>query len=176
MHPSNYGRSVVKGNSVRDALNRGYRLGFTSGGEHEGVGVTAVYAEKLTREAIFNALKKRHTYGTTGARIFLDFRVDGHLMGEEFKSKNKTPVITLNITGTSDIKSIKLVRSGMVLKEWKDAGKKVQLKWTDDSLSKTKKKNNHYYYGSVSQEDGEIPTRPQPWTQPHLNISRDQIG
>ncbi len=44
-------------------------------------GLAAVYAEELTREAVFDALHARRTYGTTGARMLLDFSVGGIPMG-----------------------------------------------------------------------------------------------
>ncbi|MEE2636785.1 MAG: DUF3604 domain-containing protein, partial [Acidobacteriota bacterium] len=46
-------------------------------------GLAAVSAPELTREAIFDGLHARRTYGTTGARILLDFRVNDAPMGSE---------------------------------------------------------------------------------------------
>ena len=47
-----------------------------------GEGLVAAYAEKLTRESIMEAFKARRTYGVSGDRIELDFRLNGHWMGE----------------------------------------------------------------------------------------------
>lgn len=151
MYPTNYGRRSRPGCSVVDALNRGYRLGFTSGGEHEGVGVTAVYAPELTRESIFDALMARHTYGTTGARIVLDFRVDGHLMGEEIEFR-ETPTISVKTRGTSPIESVRFMRDGELLQEWKNPGTQVEIEWIDRPLPL----GPHYYYAVISQSDGEM--------------------
>jgi hypothetical protein len=78
----------------QDVLAMGYRFGVTADGDdHMGkpgghvatagapglnehysrLGLTAVYASELTRPAIWEALKSRRTYGTTGARIVVDF-------------------------------------------------------------------------------------------------------
>jgi len=46
-------------------------------------GVAAVFANELTREAVFEALKAGACYGTTGERILLDFRCNGAPMGSE---------------------------------------------------------------------------------------------
>src|SRR5690606_34136385 len=46
-----------------------------------GGGLTCVLAESLTREAVFEALRQRHCYGTTGARMDLSFSVNGAVMG-----------------------------------------------------------------------------------------------
>ena len=37
-------------------------------------GLTCFYAEELTRDGIFDCLRKRHHYGTTGTRLHLDVR------------------------------------------------------------------------------------------------------
>lgn len=37
-------------------------------------GLTCFYAEELTRDAIFDCLRRRHHYGTTGTRLHLDVR------------------------------------------------------------------------------------------------------
>ena len=41
------------------------------------------WAPELTREAVFDALHARRTYGTTGRRILLDFRVNDAPVGSE---------------------------------------------------------------------------------------------
>ncbi|HBQ64903.1 MAG TPA: hypothetical protein DD727_08325, partial [Clostridiales bacterium] len=156
MDPSNYNRRTVKNHSVRYGLNRGYKFGFTSGGEHEGVGVTAVYARELTREAIFEALQKRHTYGTTGDHIVVDFRINGHLMGSDIKIANGDPAVYINVAGTDMIKNIQLIRDGKCIKEWAPKGKDVCLEWVDDTLNKTQNVHHHYYYIVLTQANGEM--------------------
>lgn len=48
-------------------------------------GVTGVWAAENSREAIFDALRARRCYAFMGnQRISLDFRINGHYMGEEF--------------------------------------------------------------------------------------------
>ena len=155
MYPDNYGRSVTKDHSVGEALRRGYRIGFTSGGEHEGVGVTAVYAEELTRESIFAALKARHTYGTTGAHIALDFRVNGHLMGEEIPCV-ETPSVQIRVRGTCEISNIRLMRDGESIHEWNDPDIGAEIDWVDTSLCGDEMTKSHYYYAAITQSDGEM--------------------
>lgn len=72
--------------SVERALALGHRLGFiASSDNHDGwlgnprsrlgrpAGITAFWAPALTRGDIFEALRDRGTYATTGARIIVDF-------------------------------------------------------------------------------------------------------
>jgi hypothetical protein len=47
-------------------------------------GLTCFYAEELTRDGIFDCLRKRHHYGTTGTRLHLDVRADFPTGGELF--------------------------------------------------------------------------------------------
>ena len=83
----------VRGQHVIDALRRGYQLGFMGGGDvHDGrpgealhalsypdqdhvpwpQGLTACLAPKLSRGAIFDAIRDRRTYATTNNRTYLD--------------------------------------------------------------------------------------------------------
>jgi hypothetical protein len=44
-------------------------------------GLTCALASELNRDAIFDALRRRQCYGTTGPRIVLSFEIDRHPMG-----------------------------------------------------------------------------------------------
>lgn len=75
---------------LHDALSKGYRVGVIShsddhkgrpGATHPGAssfgaigGLTCYLMPELTRDALFETLRRRHHYGTTGTRIFLDVR------------------------------------------------------------------------------------------------------
>ncbi len=92
--PSRIYRSVP-GNFVRDALDRGYRFGFLGSSDghdgHPGLahlasptgGLAAILAEEATREAVYEALRQRHVYATSGPRILLRVSYGGHRMGSE---------------------------------------------------------------------------------------------
>ena len=47
-------------------------------------GLTCFYAEELTRDGIFDCLRKRHHYGTTGTRMHLDVRAIFPTSGQLF--------------------------------------------------------------------------------------------
>jgi hypothetical protein len=75
---------------LHDALNLGHRVGVVcNSDDHKGRpgmtspgasmfgaigGLTCLWMPELTRKAVFQALRKRHCYGTTGTRIYLDVR------------------------------------------------------------------------------------------------------
>ena len=62
--------------------------------------MTGAYATELTRPAIFEAIRKRRSYATTGEPIQVEFRVNGHLMGSEIDSLDG-PVVEGAAEGTA---------------------------------------------------------------------------
>lgn len=155
MEPEAYGRKSTQNHSVRYGLNRGYHFGFTSGGEHEGVGVTAIYASGATREEIFDALKARRTYGTTGDRIVLEYRVNGKLMGSEIESA-ENPVLEVTVFGTAKIRDIRIVRDGKTLKTIPCGAKDHRLQFVDTEFAQFASGSEHYYYVVIAQENDEM--------------------
>jgi hypothetical protein len=116
---------------LEEALQRGYKVGFTGGsddvmgrpgashpGNHLGRnlpnGLTAVYARELTREALWEAIRARRCYATTGPRILLSVTADGHPMGEEFATQ-APPTIEVEVTGTLALEAVELFRGLQVI-------------------------------------------------------------
>ena len=118
---------------LRDAIARGYRIGFTCGSDdhkgrpgaaHPGAGafgvyggLTCVWATELSRAALWEALRARRCYGTTGPRIGLRFQVDGHPMGAEIEATGK-PRIKAEIAGTAAIERVDLFRGLELVQTW----------------------------------------------------------
>jgi len=111
---------------LEDALRRGYRVGFIGGsdgytgrpgGEYPGHlerrfakgGLTGLYAEELTVEGVLAALKARHAYGTTGARILARMDADGHPMGDTYSSRD-CPILSGFVAGTAPLESVEVHR------------------------------------------------------------------
>lgn len=116
-------------------------------------GISAVYAKALTREEIFAALRARRCYATTGARIQLDFRVNGHLMGERFRVQNpeRCPKIEVSVKGTSRITKVEVVRNGDVIYGVRGGGAKEEnIEFVDHNVAQ----QENYYYARVMQADG----------------------
>ena len=84
-----------------------------------GLGLTAVLAPELTREAIFDAIAARRTYATTGSRILLDFRVAGELMGGELEHPPETPLrVEANVVGTNTLHLVEVLRGDLATETW----------------------------------------------------------
>jgi hypothetical protein len=140
---------------VQDALRRGYRLGFIASGDHQnmGEGLAAVLVLEVSRAGIVEALRARRCYGTTGDKIFVDFRVDGHFMGQELTSPLPSE-IQLAVDGTDALSSVTVFCNGQVVMEKKEESlggeKNIQLRFTD------KTRGSRYYYLRAQQRNGEI--------------------
>lgn len=178
---SAWGDSEVGGaHSVRAALDRGHRLGFTGGtdshdgrpgtGPHEfnhGSGLTAVYADEHSRDGIFEALHERRTYATTGARLLLDVDVNGLSMGRERVATDDdrdSRAVEVRVAGTRDVDGVDVVRNGEVVATRAPDGERAALTWTDDSsLDEHLHSRDHpdgrhsaYYYVRVRQSDRHV--------------------
>jgi hypothetical protein len=109
---------------LRDALRRGYRVGVVAGSDdHMGRpgrsspgrndrrfvrgGLTAVYADELSRRGLFDALHARRCYATTGARILLRVAVDGRVMGASYTTATP-PTIHYDVAGTAPIERVEV--------------------------------------------------------------------
>ncbi len=88
--------SMVEGKFIQDGLARGYRFGFVGASDYHNcfsslldeVGLTGAYVTSLSLGGLHEAYKKRRTFALTGGRIVVDFRCNGHLMGEEIQSRD----------------------------------------------------------------------------------------
>jgi hypothetical protein len=101
---------------AQDLWNTGQLVGtIASSDDHRSqpgrpqMGLAAVFAPELTREAVFDALRSRRAYGTTGERILLDFSVNGTSMGGEAKTEGP-PKLTVWAYGTDQISLFEVLR------------------------------------------------------------------
>jgi len=154
----------VAGNFVRDALNRGYALGFVGSGDshdgHPGLahigsasgGLAAVVAEDLTREGLRRALQDRRTYATNGPRILLDVKLAGHAMGRSLAvaSLGDEPGLVVDVVGTAELDRVDIVRSGAVVASAEGEGRSDLL----ISYPVRALRAGEYVYVRVVQRDG----------------------
>lgn len=76
--------------------------------QHAG-GLACVWTTDNTREGVWEALENRRTYATAGTRILLDFKADGHWMGEEY-SASEPPTFVVKVAGMNTVESVELVK------------------------------------------------------------------
>ena len=115
---------MCRGGCWQDALKRGAKMGcIAASDDHQMTnglitdaadinrfpGITGVLCEENTTDSIFRALKTRRCYGFMGGRMWIDFRINGHYMGEEFTS-NEDRHIYFNVTADAPIEKIMIVK------------------------------------------------------------------
>lgn len=135
-------------------LREGYRYGFVCNSDghkgHVGTnGLTAVFAKALTREAILDAYRRRHVYGTTNARIRLIVTGNGHLMGDVVPN---TPDkrLEIDVVGENRLKRIDLYRNAELYRRIAPEGKRFH-----DVITVQEAPPSHWYV-RVTQIDNHI--------------------
>ena len=165
--------SAVEGAFVRDAIDRGYHLGFIGSGDghdgHPGLthldpvyptgGLAAVLSDELNRPALLEALRARRAYATSGHRIVLRTALGAARMGQAVRAAELGPEATLFVQahGTAPILGVEVVRSGEVVAGLAGDGSPDFL--TAATLSELAA--GEYVYVRVVQEDGG-----QAWSSP----------
>ncbi|MCX5996362.1 MAG: DUF3604 domain-containing protein [Chloroflexi bacterium] len=170
------------GSYVREALAKGFKLGIIAGGDNHwargsksfGTGITqdypnglqAVMATDLTRAGLYEAMWQRHTYGTTGARIIIDFKVNGSLMGSEIRADNGNPPrIYYMVKGTAPVQKIEIWKysksKGYEVFNFEGKGMlAAESQFSDNEFSQ-----DSFYFMKVVQEDGNVAWSSPVWVQ-----------
>jgi hypothetical protein len=155
----------VAGHFARDALARGYRLGFLgSGDRHDGHpgafahdpaegGLAAILSEDRTREGVLRALRERRVYATNGARIVLRVALGGTPIGGTLPlapGARSREMLFIAISGSAPLETAEVVRSGRIVDRVRLEGKlDVALSSELSDLSA-----GEYVYVRVAQADG----------------------
>jgi hypothetical protein len=158
---------AVPGNFVRDALDRGYRLGFVGSGDshdgHPGLaqlasltgGLAAILTEDLTREGVLAALRQRRVYATSGPRIFLRTALGQSPMGGTLRLGGRPEAseeLFVHVVGTAPIDRVELIRSGAIADAVETKGLlEVMLRRSVGSL-----RAGEYVYVRIRQSDGQL--------------------
>jgi hypothetical protein len=146
---------------VWNAWAKGYKLGVQASSDHASthLSYTCVIAEDSTREALIDAMRKRHTYAAT-RNILLDYRVraDGKtwLQGDELRT-GSVPELWAKIRGTGPLKQVVVVRDNNYVYAHEPEGSEFELSFRDAALTP----GEHYYYVRVEQRD-----RNMAWSSP----------
>jgi len=153
--------SAVDDNWVRDALDRGYRLGFVGSGDghdgHPGAshlasthgGLAAILADEPTRAAVKEALLSRRVYATNGPRILLLSRLDDLPMGAEL-APAESATLDIRVVAPGALATVDVVRSGVVVERIPgDGEREIRLRRTLESLV-----SGEYVYVRAVQVDG----------------------
>ncbi len=158
---------------LEDAFDQGYRVGIVAnsdghkgrhGASHPGAslfgaygGLTCLLASELTRDGLFDALRRRHHYATTGCRAFLDTRVvfdtpadlysddpamggtagarvREALMGDILRCGDDTVTFTIDVSAAAPIERVEIRSRMQVLETWRpyradQLGRRIRILW-----------------------------------------------
>jgi len=142
---------------LNDAIERGYRVGVVANSDgHKGRpgasypgtslfgsygGLTCLLCEALTRDDVFDCLRRRHHYATTGARVLLDVRIspgsrtaDEATMGDIIRMPGPSVRMHVTVLGTAPIERIE-IRNGLetldVIRPYDrgELGRRIRVVW-----------------------------------------------
>lgn len=158
---------------LQDALDQGYRVGILAnsdghkgrhGASHPGAslfgaygGLSCLLARDLTRAGLFDALRRRHHYATTGCRMLLDVGVafaqdavlygdDPNLgpttqtparaamMGDILRTEAESVELSVEALASAPIERLEIRNGAEVLEVWRpfgaeDLGRRVRIIW-----------------------------------------------
>jgi hypothetical protein len=108
-------------------LQQGWQIGFVGASDNHGGhpgysgvtnlqlgGLAAVTASENTARQLFDALRQRRVYATTGERILLDARLNGGEMGRSLPHAVERH-LTCEVHGTAPLERIDVVKNGSVV-------------------------------------------------------------
>jgi len=125
------------------------------------------FSEKI-KENVFNALKNRKCYATTGERIILEFNLEGNPMGSIITRDSLPDSTRINLyvfaAGTDRLEKVELIKDNQVIETKATDDEFLELDYTDKSLPPDKE---IFYYVRVTQRDGNMG-----WSSP-IYISRN---
>jgi hypothetical protein len=123
--------------------------------------ITGFVVDRLTREAVFEAMRSRRTYATTGQRIWLRFAVNGRPMGSEARTADK-PRLEIEAHGTGPIALVEVIRGDRRALQEEGGGRlDIRIEWTDPAPPA----GATWYYVRITQEDFSVAWSSPVWVE-----------
>jgi hypothetical protein len=108
-------------NTIAPHLAKGARFGFVASSDDHlgypgayGEGVLGVWARDLSAGSLFEAIRARRTYASSGERITLEFTLNGRPMGAELPYTSDRQ-IDVRVEGQDSVEMVELLRNGRVI-------------------------------------------------------------
>ena len=165
------------GASAQTALARGHRLGFVGGTDnhcgwpgrafagHEGGGIhppksvilTGVWTTRVERQAVYDALRARHTWAVWDTRALVDFRVNGAAAGDDLTVGPGTALVAhLRLSAEDALQTVEVVSDGRVV--WQQAFAALDV--TVDMPLGPAVRTTHFYLRALQRNGGLIYASP----------------
>jgi hypothetical protein len=136
---------------VWSAWQKGLRIGVICSSDHQATHTSFanVYAAAGTRDGLLDAIRQRHTYGSTDT-IVLDFRGPGCLQGDEVVVDGPV-AFQVNAIGTDTICELTLFRNYEPALHASSPDRRLSVRWTDPSPEE-----GTIYFVRLVQQDGQV--------------------
>ncbi len=148
-----------------NALAKGLKIGVQASSDHWSTHTSyaCIVSEEFTREAMFDALKKRHAYAATD-NIVLDFQAESggktYIMGDIFEAST-APKLKIRALGTDRIKQIVIVKNQQFVYTAHPNTEEVNLEFLDRNFEP----GSNYYYVRVLQNNEQIAWSSPIWVE-----------
>jgi hypothetical protein len=150
-----------------NALERGYKLGVQASSDHWSTHISyaCLIAPSGSRQDLFEAMKKRHSYGATD-NIVLDFQATAggatYIMGDVLRSAS-APKLTIRAIGTGEVSQVVVVKNQQIVYTAQPGMHDVSLEFLDTHFVAGEPA---YYYVRVLQSDGQLAWSSPIWVEP----------
>jgi len=161
---------LSEGFYLQDAWKDEVIIGTSASPDHGGTqGRTGVWAPDLSPDSLFDAFRKRHTFGTSGAKIALYFASGKHLMGDKVarRPSDKPISFDLKVVTGSPVGKVVIFRNNEVVHEIAGQGSAMAVNWTDPEPPAV---NRLWYYVRVERADEELA-----WSSPIWFLSPEEM-
>jgi hypothetical protein len=143
-----------KGNYLQDAWAKGIIIGVIASPDHGGgSGKVGVWAEELTRDSIFAAVRARHTFGTSGAKMSLFFGAGKAMIGDKVKRRKGPIKFRIKALALRDIDELVIFRNNEIVHRLEPKRKEFDLTWTDTEPPAA---DLLWYYVRIHAQDDEL--------------------
>jgi len=144
---------------LHDAWARGIIIGVIASPDHGGgKGKVGVWASELTRKAILQAVRARHCFGTSGAKMAMQFSSGTSMMGDKVRRPGGKIAFHVKALAARNIRELVIFRNNRIVHTVRPGKKQVELDWTDKNPPKEKLL---WYYARIQATDDELA-----WTSP----------
>ena len=143
-----------RGHYLQDAWALGLVIGVIASPDHGGgKGKAGVWAEELTREALFKAFHARHTFGTSGAKMSLFVGSNKQMMGDKAILPDGDIPFEIKAVADRPITKVVILRNNKEVHVFEPNSEKVELKWADKDAPRDK---TLWYYVRIHRDDEEL--------------------
>ena len=153
-----------KGHYLQDAWAKGIVIGVIASPDHGGGnGKVGVWARELSRESIFEAVRARRTFGTSGAKMALRFSSGDAIMGEKVRCPEGAIHFQVTALAMRNIAELVIFRNNEIVYHTEPGTREFDTEWTDKEPPSGR---TLWYYARIHAEDDELAWSSPIWFLP----------